>query len=89
MRPQSGQFLHYNCNSLYYNEDVRTKKKNHVKCDNLPVEIFQTKKYIMLISLFTSELLQLKNPLKNKVSRFVGVLTIYVCAYYFLINKDI
>ena len=43
----------------------------------------------MSISLFARELLQLKNPLKNQVARFVGVFTIYVCAYYFITNKDI
>jgi len=33
--------------------------------------------------------LQLKDPLKNQIARFVGVLTIYVCAYYLVTNKDI
>jgi len=41
------------------------------------------------LSLLATELLQLKNPLKNQVARFVGVFTIYVCAYYFITNKDI
>ena len=43
----------------------------------------------MSISLFTRELLQLKDPLENQVARFVGVFTIYIRAYYFLTNKDI
>ena len=43
----------------------------------------------MSISLFARELFQLKNPVKNQVARFVGVFTIYVCAYYFITNKDI
>ena len=43
----------------------------------------------MSISLFGRELLQLKNPLKYQIARFVGAFTIYVCAYYFLTNKDI
>ena len=43
----------------------------------------------MSISLFTRELLQVKNLFKNQVARFVGFFTIYVCAYYFITNKDI
>merc|ERR1711984_53494 len=62
-RRQLGQFLHYNGNSLYNNEKMRTKK-NHVKCVNLQVHIFQAKK-IKSLSLLATELLQLKNPLKN------------------------
>merc|ERR1712121_436318 len=81
--PQSGQFLHYRSNSLYYNEKVRIKK--HAKRINLQVQIFQTKN-IMSISLFARELLQLKNPLKIRLPDFF---TIYVCAYYFLTNEDI
>ena len=41
--PQSGQFLHYRSNSLYYNEKVRTKEKK-VKRVNLQVQTFQVKK---------------------------------------------
>ena len=41
--PQSGQFLHYRSNSLYYNEKVRTKKLK-VKRINLQVQTFQAKK---------------------------------------------
>merc|ERR1712239_42969 len=74
--PQSGQFLHYRSNSLYYNEKVK-----HV---NLQVQTFQAKK-IMSISLFPRELLQLKNHHKKSGCQFI----IYVCAYYFLTNKDI
>ena len=88
MRPQSGQFLHYNYNSLYYIEKIRTKKI-HVKCVNLQVQIFQTKKNIKSISFFAKELLQAKNPFKNQVARFVGFFTIYVCAYCFINNNDI
>ena len=85
--PQSGQFLHYRSNSLYYNEKVRTKKI--VNRFNLQVQTFQAKKNITLIPLFPRELLQLKNPYKKSGCQFLGVFTIYVCAYYFLTNKDI
>ena len=43
----------------------------------------------MSLPLFPRELLQLKDPVKNIVARFVEVFTIYVCAYYFITNKDI
>ena len=86
--PQSGQFLHYSSHSLYYNERVRTKKIK-VKRVNLRVQTFQAKKKIMSISLFPRELLQLKYPYKKSGCQFLGVFIIYVCAYYFLTNKDI
>merc|ERR1712055_466962 len=86
--PQSGQFLHYRSNSLYYNEKVRTKEK-FVNRYNLQVQIFQAKKkscrYLYSLESYYSS----KIHKKTQVARFVGVFTIYVCAYYFLTNKDI
>ena len=49
---------------------------------------FKQKKF-KSISLFVKELLELKESLRNQVVRFVGFFTIYVCAYYFITNKDI
>ena len=49
---------------------------------------FKQKKF-KSISLFVKELLELKESLRNQVARFVGFFTIYVCAYYFITNKDI
>ena len=86
--PQSGQFLHYRSNSVYYDEKVRTKEK-FVNRYNLQVQTFQAKKKIMSIPLFPRELLQLKYSYKNSGCQFLGFFTIYVCAYYFLNNKDI
>ena len=86
--PQWGQFLHYRSNSLYYNEKVTTKKLCGVRY-NLHVQIFQTKKkscrYLYSLESYYSS----KIHKKTQVARFVGVFTIYVCAYYFLTNKDI
>ena len=51
---------------LYRNEKIRTKNIK-IKLVNLEVKIFQTKK-INLISLFVSDLLQLKNFLKIRLT---------------------
>ena len=42
-----------------------------------------------LISLFVSDLLQLKNALKIRLTDLVGLFSIYVCTYYFVPNKII
>ena len=41
------------------------------------------------MSLFITELLQLKDVLKIRLTDLAGLFTIYVCAYYFVTNKDI
>ena len=56
---------------LYRNEKIRTKNIN-IKLVNLQVKIFQTKK-INSISLFVTDLLQLKNASKIRLTDLSGI----------------
>ena len=58
---------------LYRNEKIRTKNIN-IKLVNLQVKIFQTKK-INSISLFVTELLQLKDTLNIRLTDLADLFT--------------